>query len=430
MNENIAKIIFKTGAAKRNPGLFDVIKKLQSSDFWSKDQLIEIQNRKLELLFSFLKKHNSLYAEKLLANQANIDPRAILNSFPIIDKSYLLANLNKLTNYEACDKLILAETSGSTGEPFKFKKNVSWDTANRASFIRAYNWYGVQPWQRNGYFWGYSLDPAKHKKTLVLDELQNRFRVFSYNIVELKSFLEKLKSAVYLHGYSSMIYEVAKIAIDQGYSPADFPKLKLVKGTSEKIYDYYHPTVKAAFGHRIVSEYGSAEAGIIAFECPFGHMHVNEENVILEVVDGQAVATNLNAYSLPIIRYKVGDAIALDETTKCECGRQSTIVKEIQGRVGKKIIGKESNYPSLTLYYVFKNISLEKGVDIQYQAVQQERGKLDLRVTRTLTTDERNWIKQQCENYFRKDVDIRILENEDIHDKKGKLKDFVSTLDL
>ena len=84
-----------------------------------------------------------------------------------------------------------------------------------------------------------------------------------------------------MHGYSSVIYEVAQIALELGYTPKDFPQLKLVKGTSEKIYDYYHDPVREAFGHKIVSEYGAAETGIIAFECPHGKMHVNEEGVII-----------------------------------------------------------------------------------------------------------------------------------------------------
>ena len=174
---------------------------------------------------------------------------------------------------------------------------------------------------------------------------------------------------------------------------------------------------------------GAAEAGIIAFECPFGHMHVNEENVVLEVIDGEIVVTNLNAFSIPIIRYKLGDAVKVDTKTKCSCGRSSTIITEIEGRVGKKIIGKHKTYPSLTLYYVFKNISLEKGVDIQYQAVQREKGKIDLKVTKKLSLQEEEWIGEQLNMYFADDLSVSIFENQEIHDKKGKLKDFVTEID-
>ena len=226
-----------------------------------------------------------------------------------------------------------------------------------------------------------------------------------------------------------MIFEVATIAVELGFTPKDFPKLNMIKGTSEKIFDYYHEPVLKAFGHKIISEYGSAEAGLIAYECPNGKMHVNEENVILEVIDGQAVATNLNAFSLPVIRYKVGDAITINQNALCVCGRKSAVIEEITGRIGKKIIGYHSSYPSLTLYYIFKNISLLKGVNIQYQAVQTQQGKMDLRIPKSLSEQEKRWIMDECNTYFGDDVSVAILENVSIHDKKGKLKDFISDLD-
>ena len=428
MNELLAKQIFKLGATIRNPGLLQETVGLEKTDFCTQAEFETIQNKKLSALFTFLKVYNPFYAGLIPANFEN-NPKLALQELPVIDKTFLLGNMDKLTNYLKLKNLITAETSGSTGQPFKFKKNRAWDTANRASFIRGYHWYGIEPWQRNGYFWGYNLNPKQKLKTILLDNLQNRFRVFSYEKEDLKHFLKKLKSARYLHGYSSMIFEVAKIAVELGFSPKDFPKLSMIKGTSEKIFDYYHEPVLKAFGHKIISEYGSAEAGLIAYECPNGKMHINEENVILEVIAGQAVATNLNAFSLPIIRYKVGDAITINQNAICACGRKSAVIEEITGRVGKKIIGYKSTYPSLTLYYIFKNISLQKGADIQYQAVQMQQGAMDLRIPRTLSLNERNWIQVECIKYFADDVTVEILENTSIHDKKGKLKDFISDID-
>ncbi|TOH87149.1 hypothetical protein, partial [Vibrio parahaemolyticus] len=76
-----------------------------------------------------------------------------------------------------------------------------------------------------------------------------------------------------------MIYEVAKLANKKNIQLSN---IKFIKGTSEKIYDFYQDEVQRAFGQKIVSEYGSAESGIIAFECPYGNMHVNEECCVLE----------------------------------------------------------------------------------------------------------------------------------------------------
>jgi len=422
----ISEAIFKAGAKWRNPDLFEVFNQLKSTDFASLDEYKELQAKKLEALFTF-HKSNSAYYKGILPD-IFLDPHQVLSELPIITKVELLANHDALQCYDACGKSFFAETSGSTGQPFSFRKDIRWDTAARASYLRGYSWYNVDPWQRNGYFWGYNINPKKSRKVAVLDALQNRFRVFSYNKDELAKFLKQMKDAVYIHGYSSMIFEVAQMAEEMGFGPSDFPKLRMVKGTSEKIYDYYQEPSLKVFGKKIISEYGSAEGGIHAFECPEGHMHINEENVILESVDGAAIVTNLNAYSLPIFRYKVGDAISIDSSTQCTCGRKSRIISEVLGRVGKKIVGKQSSYPSLTLYYIFKNIAVDKGVDIQYQAQQKVAGHLTLKVVRNLSHEEKGWIKEQCISYFKDDMQIDLLENQQIHDKKGKLKDFITEL--
>lgn len=426
MNRGIAKTVFKIGAHFRNPKLFNEALNLQKSDFYTLDAYKDIQKKKLDKLLAFTKQNSNFYKEKVgLTNSGDSFER--LAEFPVISKNDLLNYHDDIQCYNKFEKLIESETSGSSGQPFRFKKDLNWDTLNRASIIRSYWWYGVDIWQKNGYFWGYNFDSKQILKTKVLDTIQNRFRAFRFDKNELEHFLIKLKSSSYLHGYSSIIYEVAQMALEMGYSAKDFPKLKLIKGTSEKIFDYYHSPVKEAFGHKITSEYGAAETGIIAFECPLGRMHINEENVIVEEEDGEAIITNLNAFSIPVIRYKLGDSISISQE-KCECGRHSRIISEVLGRVGKKIIGKDNSYPSLTLYYIFKNIALKQKVDIQYQGVQTEKGKIVLNITRSLKPSETAWILEEAKKYFKDDLDIRIEENIDIHNKKGKLKDFISEI--
>ena len=65
--------------------------------------------------------------------------------------------------------------------------------------------------------------------------------------------------------------------------------LKMVKGTSEKIYERYQDEIKKAFGQKMISEYGAAETGIIAFECPSGNMHINMEGVIVEEINEEII---------------------------------------------------------------------------------------------------------------------------------------------
>lgn len=98
------------------------------------------------------------------------------------------------------------------------------------------------------------------------------------------------------------------------------------------------------------------------------------ENVYVEVIDGEIVVTNLLSRSFPIIRYKLGDAVVLASPDyKCPCGRNHPVVLDVCGRIGKNILGKTSKYPSLTFYYVFKNIAIQDGITLNYQARQDRK---------------------------------------------------------
>lgn len=423
------KLIYILGAKKRNPSLFPYFNFLVESDRWSKEQLKKHQIEQLRKLLKFAYSNSPYYTE--LFDKINLDPANItsledMERIPCIDKTTLIEKAKEIQSRYPFKSVHFVETSGTSGQVLHFYRNEEWDSRNRASIMRGYSWYGVNPWDRNGYFWGYNIDAKKRMKTKLLDWMQNRFRVFSYSDQEIRKFADRLKGATFISGYSSMIYEVSKLVNKMGL--AGKFNLKMIKGTSEKIYDSYQDEVQKAFGHKMISEYGATEAGIIAFECPEGRMHVNMENVILEEIDGEAYVTNLNSYSFPIIRYKIGDSIKLaDRNYKCPCGRQHDVLLEVLGRVGKRVEGKVNNYPSLTFYYVFKNLTFTKGITLNYQAIQNEKGKIMLKIEQSSQEYEKD-VRNELTKYFKDDIDFTILWGETLHAMNGKLKDFITTL--
>lgn len=425
--------LYLAGVKYRNPSLFRHFDFLTgNSESWAFEQLKEYQFSKCKDLLIFA----SLYSPywKRVFGEIDFEPTKMtsledIKCIPIIDKSILLKYNKEIHTDYKFNKLFFSETSGTSGQVLKFYRNEEWDSCNRAAMFRGYHWYGVKPWDRNGYFWGYNINPKKKFMTSLLDELQNRFRLFSYDEESIKEFVHKLERAKFLTGYSSMIYEVAKIVNQMGLNNRF--NLKMIKGTSEKIYDSYQDEVKKAFGQKIISEYGSAESGLIAFECPEGgHMHINMENVILEEVNGEAVVTNLLSRSFPIIRYKLGDYIKLaPESFKCKCGRAHPVLLDVLGRVGKKVIGYKSIYPSLTFYYVFKNLTLEKGISLNYQAVQNEKGGVLLKIEQNEKEEISVLLKKELTKYFHDDINFEIVWGAKLHTMDGKLKDFITTID-
>lgn len=97
------------------------------------------------------------------------------------------------------------------------------------------------------------------------------------------------------------------------------------------------------------------------------------ENVYVEVIDGEIVVTNLLSRSFPIIRYKLGDAVVLASPDyKCPAAE---IIRWFwtYAAVSEKHPRKTSKYPSLTFYYVFKNIAIQDGITLNYQARQDRK---------------------------------------------------------
>lgn len=422
-----SKAIYIAGCKRRNPSLMPMYAELKKTEHWSREQLEELQLAKLKSLVKLAYEKTEFYHK--LFDSIGIKPDDIhaledLKKIPILEKKDILANLDSIRNHE-CNNVFYSETSGSTGEPMIFYRNEEWDSAGRAAQMRGYSWYGVNPWDRNGYLWGHVYGSKFEIKTRVLDKLINRFRLFSYDENAVKKFAKKLKKSTYLEGYSSMIYEVAKTVNANQLGPIP---LKLVKGTSEKIYESYQPEVIKAFGGKMVSEYGSGESTLIAFECPYGNMHVVMENVIVEEENGEIIVTNLHSYAMPIIRYRLGDSVVVNREKKCKCGMQHEIIEDVVGRIGQTIYGNSGRYPSLTLYYIFKSFALKHKGAINYQGIQDEKGKLTFLLDRDISAEEKQGILEECKNYFGDDIKVTLKPNELSRDHSKKFKDFVTTV--
>ncbi len=335
------RIIYKTGSRIRNPSINKKLSFLLESQTWDIDQLINFQIMRLNDLLAFSNEYSNFYREHFKKNGIDLKIKHIedLKHIPPITKNELILHNDDIHSRYKFNKIFISETSGTTGQVLTFNKNEEWDSENRAAMLRCYNWHNVKPWEYNIYMWGYDIDRKKRKKIRVMDFLQNRYRIFDYSEDSLILLLDKISDASFIHGYSSMIYELSKIFNSKKIKT--YPKkLKMIKGTSEKIFSHYNEEIQKAFGVKMISEYGAAESGLIAFECKYGNMHINMENVIVEEINKEIIVTNLASFSFPIIRYKLGDYISLLPSDKyCKCGLKHPIIEEVSGRVGRNIYG-------------------------------------------------------------------------------------------
>lgn len=427
MHTRIAEALFRAGARARNPSLFGEYERLKKSEWHRAEALAEIQLERASRFLTFAARYSRYY--RGVFAEAGFDPSRLtsvadLRIVPPVEKATLIQRNREIhTDYDF--KGFLAETSGTTGSALEFRKSELWDSTNRAHLMRAYDWYDVKPWHRNGYLWGYNVDPRRAAKVRALDVLQNRFRLFAFDAPAVRAFARRLRSAEYVGGYSSMIYEVARVVNELDL---ERPSLRLVKGTSEMILDVYHEASRAAFGRKVTSEYGAAESGLIAFECPSGSMHVNVEDVIVEIDDdGGILVTNLVSHSFPIVRYRLGDAVRLSSGT-CPCGRAHPVISEIVGRKGAKVVGRTGSYPALTFYYVFKNLALSSSILLNYKAVQTTPGEVLLHIEGPENRKYEPDVRKELQKYFGSDVEVECRFVDAFDRSRAKAQYFESQL--
>lgn len=438
MRDSFCKLIFAAGCGIRGTPVIRYLRGLEESQWWSPDDLRAHQLDRARKLLSHAWERSPFYRKHL--ERHGLDPHlsslADLREIPAIGKGALRRGSAGIQNRGRGGRLIHSETSGTSGVPLSFYRSSAWDAQHRAAILRGYGWYGVLPWMRSGILWGIPTGKWARLVMRAGDALQNRFREdrFDLSSETLDSFFGKLKGARYLEGYSSMIYELARHINDRNGGGAGM-ELLLVKGTSEVIHERYREESARAFGRRMTGEYGAAEAGIVAFECPEGTMHVNMEHVIVEVEEGEIIVTNLLSFSFPFIRYRLGDYAGLRRDFSCPCGRRGQVIEEIQGRVGRRIVGAGGrSFPSLTVYYLIKELTAAGEPVARCRAVQRERGRLHFLVTADggVTPDGLTGIERKLGELVRRrfegSIDYSVEFVETIPAYGGKQPDFVSEI--
>ena len=118
--------------------------------------------------------------------------------------------------------------------------------------------------------------------------------------------------------------------------------------------------IEAAFGARCHDHTGMTELGATGFTCDVGDgVHLIESEFVFEVLNpltlepvppgaqGELVATNLGRPGMPLIRYRTGDLVELDESP-CACGRTFARLRGgILGRADDMVVVRGVNvFPS------------------------------------------------------------------------------------
>ena len=340
-----------------------IYKFLLESQYWSKENIIDFQLKELNILLQ-ISFESSAYYKNILKNVTlplkEIDEFNI--KIPITTKDIVKKHAFKLKtkNYYSNFK---HETSGSTGDPLVIYNSGRAESYREAGALRFLNWWDVKPSDKSILIWGckstkktdYNLiDKAKQKLRQRYDI--NVFDLSSKNIFKYYTDINEFKPA-FIRGYKSAILQFAELLEYKGLHFDNF-KFKVAIVTAEILLDEEKYYIEKILNCKVANEYGCAEVGQIAHECPNGSMHIFEEAVYLNTNENNEVfITELHNDSMPLINYKNNDKVILSDK-KCVCGRNSRIISEIQGRVNDFIIKPNGEKLSqYVMYYIMGDLT-------------------------------------------------------------------------
>ena len=240
--------------------------------------------------------------------------------------------------------LLCVYTSGSTGEPLIVRRTWQEQGFNMLFRERCWRAFGLglhermatvgvrkRPDPKDKKILGRALQAIGIHPTLRLDGMQPPEDVAR----ELAAFQPEMLVAL-----PGMLSLVADHLISTGRQ--DIRPRILVTG-GEVLTPLMRQRLHRAFGVEPMQTYASHEFPLMGWECrTTGEIHTSDDGAIVEVLqngrpaapgeNGEVVVTNLHAYAMPFIRYRLADVVTRG-SEQCPCGQPFSTVRAIQGRM-------------------------------------------------------------------------------------------------
>jgi phenylacetate-coenzyme A ligase PaaK-like adenylate-forming protein len=235
-------------------------------------------------------------------------------------------------------------TSGSTGEPFMVRRTWLEQGFHLLFRARSQRAFGLRLRERVMIVGrGRAHDPKETKlagramgmvgihPTLMLDGMQPAEEVVRH----LESFRPHMLTAL-----PGILCLTADYLLARGRQDIR-PRILVVGG--EVLTPLMRRRLTDAFGVEPLQTYASHEFPLMGWECHLsGELHTCDDAVIVEVLrdgqpvgpgeEGEVVVTNLHAYAMPFIRYRLADLVTRG-SDQCACGQPFSTIRAIQGRM-------------------------------------------------------------------------------------------------
>src|SRR5438552_1659141 len=307
---------------------------------WLPSQALQhLQTDNLLRLLTHASARVPFYRDKNI--QPDQDARNWLRRFPVITKRDVKANIDDFIA-GAKDRLVKEASSGSSGIQGVVYTSKLEEANTRAIQVLWWEWAGYRlgdPIVQTGMTLKRGLVKSL-KDFLLRTEYQPAFELDERVIGALLQRLRRRPRAMLL-GYASSLYLIARVAQELRVGDVKF---RGVVSWGDKMFDHYRRAIEAQFRTVVHDTYACTEGFMIAAQCAEQRYHIMTPQVYVELLDddfrevapgelGHVVVTRLDSYSMPLIRYYLGDlAIREPANASCPCGRSLPLLRKVVGR--------------------------------------------------------------------------------------------------
>lgn len=355
---------------------FAYLAELEKSQWLSRDQIVQLQMRRLSALLRTALAHSPWHAERIRASGLevvalrDVTPDE-LQRLPTMDKADASAHRDELVWQGVPGGAYRYNTGGSSGQPLIFYYGRARQAADAACRMRARRWWGIDVGEPEVFLWGAPVELNKTDRIKTLrDRLFNQLLLNAFDMSEaqMDDYLKRIRrfEPTCIYGYASSLSLLAAHARSRGQG-GGFKHLKVVCTTGEPLFPEQRRLIQEVFSVPVANEYGCRDGGLIALESPEGQLLVNSETILLEVLDaegnpvapgeiGEAVITNLCSEAQPFIRYRTGDMVRASGEL-CRAGRGLHVVSEVMGRTTDFVVRPDGAIMhALSVIYVLRAV--------------------------------------------------------------------------
>lgn len=365
----VRHLVFPVWIRRDHPKCLAYAQEFERTQFLPKAELEALQLRRLQKLLQHAKEHCPFYALRL--EQAGIVPEKLgslgqFSRLPALTKRDIQDHGPDLQARDFPEeKRKRNQTGGSTGSPLQFYVDVERFDSRKASTYRHDLWSGVRPGDWRISLWGSRLDQGRPENWW--DHLRNNllYRIVPLNTSKItdadwSKFVSEIRR---LKPRAMVAYTQAAVAFARYLRQQKIGDIQIdsIVTTAEMLLPGQREFLEETFGGKVFNRYGCREVSVIASECEFHRgMHVNADALLVEIVPdasrpgraGRILVTDLLNYSMPLIRYEIGDVGEWTKDQNCPCGRQLPLLADVQGRITDFLVlsdGRQISGPALTL---------------------------------------------------------------------------------